>query len=102
VDTSPARAAGQLAFGDGGRAYLCGVAGPLFTAYDAATVNQLWQTELYAEGNLSPVTYSVRGLQYVAVVAGGSGPLSSGSGLTPEIISPAASTTLWVFKLPSR
>jgi alcohol dehydrogenase (cytochrome c) len=73
-----------------------------FTAYDAATGKQLWQTELNALGNSSPVTYSFQGQQYVAVVAGGGGPLSAGSGLTPEIISPAASTTLWVFKLPSR
>jgi alcohol dehydrogenase (cytochrome c) len=53
-------------------------------------------------GNSSPVTYSVRGEQYIAIVAGGGGPLSAGSGLTPEIISPSAGTTLWVFKLPSR
>ncbi|MGB9067660.1 MAG: PQQ-binding-like beta-propeller repeat protein [Candidatus Acidiferrales bacterium] len=73
-----------------------------FTAYDASTGKQLWQTELNAVGNASPVTYSVRGQEYVAVVAGGGGPLSSGSGLTPEISSPAAGTTLWVFKLPSQ
>jgi alcohol dehydrogenase (cytochrome c) len=72
-----------------------------FAAYDAATGKQLWQMELNAEGNASPVTYSVRGQQYIAVVAGGGGPLSSGSGLTPEIINPAGGTTLWVFKLPS-
>jgi alcohol dehydrogenase (cytochrome c) len=73
-----------------------------FTAYSAATGEQLWQTELNAVGNASPVTYSVRGQQFVAVVAGGGGPLSNGSGLTPEIISPPAGTTLWVFKLPAR
>jgi alcohol dehydrogenase (cytochrome c) len=73
-----------------------------FTAYDAATGKQLWQTELNSVGNSSPVTYSVGGEQYVAIVAGGGGPLSAGSGLTPEIISPSAGTTLWVFKLPSR
>jgi alcohol dehydrogenase (cytochrome c) len=73
-----------------------------FTAYNAATGSLLWQTELNAVGNASPVTYSVRGQQYLAVVAGGGGPLSSGSGLTPEIVSTPAGTTLWVFKLPSR
>jgi glucose dehydrogenase len=72
-----------------------------FTAYDAATGKQLWQTELNSVGNSSPITYSVRGEQYVAVVAGGGGPISSGSGLTPEIVNPAAGTTLWVFKLLS-
>lgn len=49
------------------------------------------------------MTYSVQGEQYVAVVSGGGGPLSSGSAsLTPEIDNPAGGTTLWVFKLPSR
>lgn len=73
-----------------------------FTAYDAATGKQLWQTVLNSVGNSSPVTYSVADHQYIAVVAGGGGPLSAGSGLTPEITPAAAGTTLWVFKLPSR
>lgn len=73
-----------------------------FAAYDAATGKQLWQTELNSVGNSSPVTYSVASHQYIAIVAGGGGPLSAGSGLTPEITSPPAGTTLWVFELPSR
>ncbi len=73
-----------------------------FAAYDAATGQQLWGTKLNAPGNASPVTYSVGGEQYVAIVAGGGGPLSLGSGLTPEIVSPPAGTTVWVFKLLSR
>ncbi len=74
-----------------------------FSAYDAASGKLLWQTQLNAAPNSSPVTYSVQGEQYVAVVAGGGGPLSSGSSsLTPEIDNPAGGTTLWVFKLPSR
>ncbi len=73
-----------------------------FSAYDAATGKLLWQTPLNAAPNSSPVTYSVQGEQYVAVVAG-SGFLSSAhSSLTPEIDNPAGGTTLWVFKLPSR
>jgi hypothetical protein len=44
--------------------------------------------------------YSVDGVQYVVVVAGGGGAFDAGSrSLTPEIIDPAAGTTLWVFKL---
>jgi alcohol dehydrogenase (cytochrome c) len=74
-----------------------------FSAYNATTGKLLWQTQLNAAPNSSPVTYSVQGEQYVAVVAGGGGPLSSGSAsLTPEIDNPAGGTTLWVFKLPSR
>jgi len=74
-----------------------------FFAYDAATGKLLWQTQLNAVPNSSPVTYSIQGEQYVAVVAASGGPVDSGaSSLTPEIINPSGGTTLWVFKLPSR
>ena len=48
----------------------------------------------------SPATYSVDGVQYLVVVAGGGGAFDSGGrSLTPEIVDPPAGTTLWVFKL---
>jgi alcohol dehydrogenase (cytochrome c) len=72
-----------------------------FRAYDAATGKVLWQVGLNASPSSSPATYSVDGVQYVAIVTGGGGSFDAGSrGLTPEIIDPAAGTTLWVFKLP--
>jgi alcohol dehydrogenase (cytochrome c) len=71
-----------------------------FRAYDAATGEVLWQVGLNASPSSSPATYSVKGVQYLAVVAGGGGAFDAGSrSLTPEIIDPAAGTTLWVFKL---
>jgi len=71
-----------------------------FRAYDAATGAVLWQSVLNASPSSSPATYSVDGVQYVVVVAGGGGAFDAGSrSLTPEIIDPAAGTTLWVFKL---
>ena len=71
-----------------------------FRAYDAATGTVLWQNGLNASPSSSPATYSVDGVQYVVVVAGGGGAFDAGSrSLTPEIIDPAAGTTLWVFKL---
>jgi alcohol dehydrogenase (cytochrome c) len=73
-----------------------------FAAFDAGSGEPLWSTELNSVGNSSPVTYSVAGEQYVAIVAGGGGPLSSSSGLTPEIVGTAGGTTLWVFKLRGR
>ncbi len=73
-----------------------------FSAYNATTGKLLWQTQLNAAPNSSPVTYSVQGEQYVAVVAGGGFLSSASSRLTPEIDNPAGGTTLWVFKLPSR
>jgi alcohol dehydrogenase (cytochrome c) len=71
-----------------------------FRAYDAATGKLLWRVGLNASPSSSPATYSVDGVQYLAVVAGGGGSFDAGSrSLTPEIIDPAAGTTLWVFKL---
>jgi alcohol dehydrogenase (cytochrome c) len=72
-----------------------------FSAYDGATGKLLWQTQLNAAPNSSPVTYSVQGEQYVAVVAGGGFLSSASSRLTPEIDNPAGGTALWVFKLPA-
>ncbi len=71
-----------------------------FRAYDAATGTVLWQSVLNASPSSSPAAYSVDGVQYVVVIAGGGGAFDAGSrSLTPEIIDPAAGTTLWVFKL---
>ncbi|HEV2700422.1 MAG TPA: PQQ-binding-like beta-propeller repeat protein [Steroidobacteraceae bacterium] len=72
-----------------------------FRAYDAATGTVLWQVVLNASPSSSPATYSVNGIQYLVVVAGGGGAFDAGTrSLTPEIIDPPAGTTLWVFKLP--
>jgi alcohol dehydrogenase (cytochrome c) len=71
-----------------------------FRAYDAATGKTLWQVGLNASPSSSPATYGVDGVQYVVVVAGGGGSFDAGSrSLTPEIVDPAAGTTLWVFKI---
>ncbi|MEJ0008804.1 MAG: PQQ-binding-like beta-propeller repeat protein [Steroidobacteraceae bacterium] len=70
-------------------------------AYDAADGKVLWQVGLNAAPSSSPATYSVDGVQYLAVIAGGGGAFDAGGrSLTPEIIDPPAGTTLWVFKLP--
>jgi alcohol dehydrogenase (cytochrome c) len=70
-------------------------------AYDAANGNVLWQVILNASPSSSPATYSVHGVQYLVVIAGGGGAFDSGTrSLTPEIIDPPAGTTLWVFRLP--
>jgi alcohol dehydrogenase (cytochrome c) len=71
-----------------------------FRAYDAATGQVLWQVGLSASPSSSPATYSVDGVQYLVVIAGGGGAFDAGSrSLTPEIIDPGAGTTLWAFKL---
>jgi PQQ-dependent dehydrogenase (methanol/ethanol family) len=42
-----------------------------FDAFDAKTGRKLWHYQMGAGVNASPVTYSVKGRQYVAVAAGG-------------------------------
>ena len=71
-----------------------------FYAFDQDTGAVLWSTRLNAAAESSPITYSVNGRQYVAVVAGGGSAYGAGGrGLVPELVSPAAGVTLFVFEL---
>jgi alcohol dehydrogenase (cytochrome c) len=71
-----------------------------FYAYDQETGDLLWSTRLNAAPESSPITYSVNGRQYIAVVAGGGSAFGAGGrGLVPELVSPAAGVTLYVFEL---
>jgi alcohol dehydrogenase (cytochrome c) len=73
-----------------------------FRASDDRTGDVLWKMRLDGSVSSSPITYSVGGVQYVAVTSGGGGPLDGlMAGLTPEVQTPATGTTLWVFRLPS-
>ena len=75
----------------------------MFRAYDQSTGKMLWETRLNAVPSSSPITYSVGGTQFVAVVAGGGGAdESTWPVLTPEIVEPSGGTTLWIFRLPER
>jgi glucose dehydrogenase len=70
-------------------------------ALDDRTGAVLWQTRLSAAPNAFPISFATGGVQYVAVVAGGGGPLDSGvQNLTPEIQSPSGSPVLFAFRLP--
>jgi alcohol dehydrogenase (cytochrome c) len=74
-----------------------------FSAYDQSNGTLLWRTRLSAAPSSFPITYSVNGVQYVAIVAGGGNPQDTGPGpLTPELVNPTTGTTLWVFSLPQR
>jgi alcohol dehydrogenase (cytochrome c) len=74
-----------------------------FRAHDQDTGKVLWQTRLNAVPESSPITFMADGKQYVAVVAGGGSAFGAAArGLTPELQSPAAGITLYVFELPSR
>jgi alcohol dehydrogenase (cytochrome c) len=74
-----------------------------FKAFDQKDGKVLWQTRLNDVINTYPITYGVKGKQYVAVVAGccGNGRLNNMHQLTPEIEAPhPGGSVLWVFALP--
>jgi alcohol dehydrogenase (cytochrome c) len=74
-----------------------------FYAYDQVTGAVLWRTRLNASTESSPITYAVNGRQYIAVVTGGGSAFGAGTrGLVPELQSPAAGVTLFVFELPEK
>ena len=73
-----------------------------FIAYDMVDGRQLWRTGLTGVPNASPITYSVDGRQYVAVVTGMGNPLAFGlPNFTPELPLPQVnSSSIYVFALP--
>lgn len=72
-----------------------------FRASDQQTGKVLWQVRLDGAINSFPITYSVNGIQYVAVTTGGTAPLEMFiAPLAPEIQTTSSATTLWTFRLP--
>ena len=67
-------------------------------ALDQTDGKVLWQTRLSAAPESSPITYSVDGRQYVAVLAGGGSAFGANArGLVPELASPAVGITQAVY-----
>ena len=58
-----------------------------FVAYDAATGNKLWSIPLGSGIVAPPISYSIRGVQYISVAVGWGGilPLNMGEALKPAI-----------------
>ncbi len=76
-----------------------------FMAFDQATGKVLWKTRLNNQINAFPITYAVKGKQYVAIVTGccGNGRINNMRQLTPEIETPRGNEAdLWVFEVPTR
>lgn len=71
-----------------------------FGAMDDRDGKMLWQIRLNATPSATPLTFSVDGKQYVAVVTGGGGGHDiTTPEMTLEETAPAPSTTVWVFGL---
>ncbi len=54
-----------------GLAFIAGTTDPHIRAFDVSTGKLLWQAELPASGNATPMTYQVAGRQFVVIAAGG-------------------------------
>ena len=68
-----------------------------FRAFDAETGEILWEQLLNSSAGGFPVSYSVDGVQYIAIAAGGGVNYRT---LTPEISQRLGGNTLFVFRLP--
>ena len=74
----------------------------MFKAVDVANGKVLWQTRLGTSVQGFPLTFSVRGKQYVAVTTGlgGGSPRNVPAVLTQEVHHPSTGNALYVFELP--
>ena len=74
----------------------------MFSARDAQTGALLWQTRLNDVPNSAPISYSVNGKDYIAMVVGAGGFVSQAYDvLVPEIQNPPdRNASIWVFALP--
>ena len=76
----------------------------VFAAYDDANGKELWRIRLNDVPNSAPISYSIGGRQYVAVVVGNGGAQAATfPPLVPEIRNPPdRGAAIWVFELPDR
>ena len=68
-----------------------------FRAFDADSGEILWEQILNSSAGGFPITYSVDGVQYIAIAAGGGINYRT---LTPEIRQRGGGNMLYVFRLP--
>jgi alcohol dehydrogenase (cytochrome c) len=69
-----------------------------FSAYDAKTLQELWSFNVGTGINAPPITYSVNGKQYVAVLVGSRQPANI-IPLSPELKNTSTASMLFVFSL---
>ena len=76
----------------------------MMRAYDDSNGKELWQMRLNDVPSSAPISYSVNGKQYVAVVVGhGGAQVGNWPLLVPEIpIPPNPGSAIWVFELPDK
>jgi quinoprotein glucose dehydrogenase len=72
----PGTPPGSINFGGsiataGGLIWIAGTTDPHIRAFDSSTGKLLWEAELPAGGNATPMTYEAGGKQYLVIAAGG-------------------------------
>lgn len=93
-------ATSSSALATGGGLVFVGSADRTFKAYDSRTGKVLWTAPLNSSPNSTPISYSVRGVQYVAIVTGGGGAWDSdGHGLVQEIPAAGPGVTIVAYRL---
>lgn len=55
----------------GGLVFIAGTQDGVFRAFNSGTGATLWQADLPAAGNATPMSYAIDGKQYVVICAGG-------------------------------
>ena len=84
----------------GGGLVFQGNAAKEFVAYDAVSGVQLWSSSVQTGITAAPVTYSIKGEQYVAVLAGWGGIWALAPGILAEVAGPVRNVSrLLVFRL---
>ena len=81
----PGKATGSINLGGpmvtaGGLVFTSATIDPVLRAFDSETGKELWSYQLPAGGQATPMTYTVRGTQYVVIAAGGHGKLGTPQG----------------------
>jgi len=94
------RAAMMALLATGGDLVFGGDLAGMLRAYDAATGQVLWETDLGAHVTGHPVTFAVDGKQYLAVSTGRSNVTGGLSRLTPDAMPAESLNKLFVFALP--
>lgn len=64
----------------GGLVFTSATIDPVLRAFDSETGKELWRHDLPAGGQATPMTYTMKGKQYVIIAAGGHGKLGSKQG----------------------
>jgi quinoprotein glucose dehydrogenase len=81
----PGRETGSINLGGpmvtaGGLVFTAAAIEPVLRAFDAENGKELWKYEMPASGQATPMTYVIKGKQYLVIAAGGHGKLHSKQG----------------------